>query len=210
MLLNSDTMIPKGFCSKITACFDSDPLIAVASPIASYSGSYFIPLRDEETLASMNEKIELLHQPAYPDIPTAEGFCLCLRKTALEKYGTLDEVYGKGFNEERDLSFRMTSKSLRCVLIDNLYVYHKRHASFGSAARKQQLEKNDKIFKERWGDLVKQEKNFTKHHNPIDPLRRQIQPDYFKKGLFYSKSVLPDKTIWRIFGIKITKKHKTS
>lgn len=145
VLLNSDTMIPAGFNAKIAACFDSDPLIAAASPIASYSGSYFIPLRDGETVASMNEKIEQLHIPTYPTIPTAEGFCLCLRKSALDKFGALDEIYGKGFNEERDLSFRMTSKGLRCVLIDNLYVYHKRHASFGSAARKQQLEKTTKF-----------------------------------------------------------------
>ena len=138
VLLNSDTMIPARFCEKIAACFDSDPLIAVASPIAAYSGSYFIPLRDGETVASMNEKIEKLHKPTYPAIPTAEGFCLCLRKSALDKFGALDEIYGKGFNEERDLSFRMASKGLRCVLIDNLYVFHKRHASFGSAARTRQ------------------------------------------------------------------------
>ena len=207
VLLNSDTMIPARFCEKIAACFDSDPLIAVASPIAAYSGSYFIPLRDGETVASMNEKIEKLHKPAYPAIPTAEGFCLCLRKSALDKFGTLDEIYGKGFNEERDLSFRMASKGLRCVLIDNLYVFHKRHASFGSAERKKQLERNDRIFEERWGNLVKAEKDFTKHRNPIDELRRQIQPKYFKKGLFWSKSVLPDKTVWRVFGVKITKKH---
>ena len=207
VLLNSDTMIPKGFNKKIAACFDSDPQIAVASPIASYSGSYFIPLRDGETVASMNEKIECLHKPVYPTVPTAEGFCFCIRKSAIEKHGALDEIYGKGFNEERDFSFRMNKNGLRCVLIDDLYVYHKRHASFGSAERKKQLEANDRIFKERWGDLVAGEKDFTKHHNPIDGLRRQIQPKYFKKGLFYSKSVLPDKTVWRLFGIKITIKN---
>ena len=206
VLLNSDTVIPTGFNRKIAACFDSDPQIAVASPIASYSGSYFIPLRDGEALQSMNEKIEQLHKPVYPAIPTAEGFCFCIRRSAIEKYGALDEIYGKGFNEERDFSFRMTQNGLRCVLIDNLYVYHKRHASFGNAERKKQLEANDRIFKERWGDLVAKEKDFTKHHNPIDELRRQIQPKYFKKGLFYTKSVLPDKTVWRIFGIKITLK----
>ena len=54
--------------------------------------------------------------------------------------------------------------------------------------------------------VTPKEKDFTKHHNPIDELRRQIQPKYFKKGLFYTKSVLPDKTVWRIFGIKITLK----
>ena len=207
VLLNSDTMIPAGFNKKIASCFDADAKIAVASPIAAYSGSYFIPLRDGETVASMNEKIERLHFPVYPDIPTAEGFCLCIRRSAIEKYGALDEIYGKGFNEERDFSFRMTQNGLKCVLIDDLYVYHKRHASFGSAERKKQLEKNDAIFKERWGDLVAKEKAFTKHHNPIDELRRRIQPKYFKKGLFYTKSVLPDKTVWRVFGIKITLKH---
>lgn len=207
VLLNSDTMIPFGFNKKIAACFDSDPQIAVASPIASYSGSYFIPLRDGETVDSMNERIERLHKPVYPTIPTAEGFCFCIHRSAIEKYGALDEIYGKGFNEERDFSFRMNKNGLRCALIDDLYVYHKRHASFGSAERKKQLEANDRIFKERWGDLVAEEKDFTKHRNPIDGLRRQIQPEYFKKGLFYTKSVLPDKTVWRVFGIKITLKH---
>ena len=207
VLLNSDTMIPAGFNKKVAACFDSDPLIAVASPIASYSGSYFIPLRDGETVDSMNEKIERLHKPVYPSIPTAEGFCLCLRKHAVDKYGALDEVYGKGFNEERDFSFRMTQKGLRCALIDNLYVYHKRHASFGNAERKKQLKINDKIFKERWGALVSKENKFLKRHKPIDELRRQIQPKYVKKGWFSTKSVLPDKTVWRIFGIKLTFKH---
>ena len=210
VLLNSDTEISAGFNKKIADCFDSDPLIAVASPIASYSGSYFIPLRDGETVASMNKKIEEAHSPVYPSIPTAEGFCFCIRKEAVDAYGALDEIYGKGFNEERDFSFRMVKHGLRCVLIDNLYVYHKRHASFGNAERKKQLEKNDKIFKDRWGDLITYEKDFTKHRNPIDSLRRQIQPKYFKKGLFYTKSVLPDKTVWRIFGIKITLKQKTS
>ena len=87
VLLNSDTMIPAEFNKKIAACFDSDPQIAVASPIASYSGSYFIPLRDGETVESMNEKIEQLHNPVYPAIPTAEGFCFCIRASALKKYG---------------------------------------------------------------------------------------------------------------------------
>ena len=210
VLLNSDTMIPAGFCKKIIDCFEADLQIAVASPIASYSGSYFIPLRDGETVASMNEKIEKLHSPVYPTIPTAEGFCFCIDRSIIDKYGALDEVYGKGFNEERDFCFRVTRNGSRCALIDNLYVYHKRHASFGSAERKKQLEANDRIFKERWGELVAAEKDFTKHHNPIDELRRQIQPKYFRKGLFYTKSVLPDKTVWRVFGIKITLKHPVS
>ena len=208
VLLNSDTVIPSSFCKKIATCFDSDPDIAVASPIAAYSGSYFIPLRDGETVESMNEKIEEIHSPEYPTIPTAEGFCFCIHSSVIEKYGMLDEVYGKGFNEERDFCFRMNKNGFRCVLIDDLYVYHKRHASFGSEERKKQLEKNDKIFKERWGDMVTEEKEFVKHHNPVDPLRCQLQPKYFKKGSFYSKAVLPDKTIRRIFGIKITTKHK--
>ena len=55
VMLNSDTVIPAGFNKKIADCFDSDEQIAVASPIASYSGSYFIPLHDGDTVASMKE-----------------------------------------------------------------------------------------------------------------------------------------------------------
>lgn len=208
ILLNSDTMIPPDFCNKVAACFDADPLIAAASPIASYSGTYFIPLRDGDTLESMNEKLEQIHTPVYPAIPTAEGFCFCMRRHLLDKYGALDEIYGKGYNEERDYSFRMVSNGLRCALIDNLYVFHKRHASFGKAERKKQLEQNDRIFKERWGALIKEEKKQIKYHNPITRLRIQMQPEYFSKNLFYSRASLPDKTILRILGIKITLKKK--
>lgn len=208
ILLNSDTMIPAGFCDKVAACFDADPLIAVASPIASYSGTYFIPLRDGDTLESMNERLEQIRTPAYPAIPTAEGFCFCMRRHLIEKYGALDEIYGKGYNEERDFSFRMVSNGLRCALIDDLYVFHKRHASFGKAERKKQLEQNDRIFKERWGSLIKEEKKHIRHHNPITQLRIQMQPEYFSKNPFYSKASLPDKTVLRILGIKITLKKK--
>lgn len=209
VLLNSDTLIPKGFCDKILDCFEKDDSIGIASPIASYSGTYFIPCRDADNLESMNRHLdELRSKPKYPTIPTAEGFCFCFRKEISDRTGPLDEAYGKGYNEERDFCFRAVTNGWRCALIDNLYVYHKRHASFGKKERKKQLKENDKIFKERWADLIKQEKYEIKHNNPITELRMQIYPQYFKKNAVYSKSDFPDKTVYRILGVKITFKKK--
>lgn len=207
VLLNSDTLIPAGFCSRIFDCFASDEKIGVASPIASSSGSYFIPLYDGETLETMDAKIKE-RTPVYPEIPTAEGFCFCLRRSVFEALNGLDTIYGRGYNEERDFSFRARKAGKRCVLIDNLYVFHKRHASFTSAERKAQLQRNNDIFRGRWGDWVKDEKDRVKHRNPVEALRIQLYPKYFKKNLFYSKVTLPEKTIYRLFGLKITFKKK--
>ncbi len=156
VLLNSDTMIPKGFEKRIQACFDSDDKIAVASPLASSSGLWDLPFKEGMTYEQMDEHVAKVSDRLYPDILCPEGFCFCVRKKIIDKVGKLDEVFGRGYCEETDLVFRILNAGYRGVLIDNLYVYHKRHASFGLAERNIQMEKNRTILWGRWQALYDQ------------------------------------------------------
>ena len=106
VLLNSDTVIPSEFCERIIKCFNSDDKIDTASPISSYSARYFINLPKNMTLEQMNNELREYHKCKYPLIPDSEGFCFCIRRELVEQQGYLDEIYGRGYFEETDFSYR--------------------------------------------------------------------------------------------------------
>ncbi len=150
VLLNSDTIIPKEFCERIIKCFNSDSKIGTASPISSFSGQNYIPLRENMSIEDMNNLLRLKHKCIYPRLSSAEGFCYCIRKSVIETQGYLDEIYGKGYCEEVDFSQRASVNGWKNVLIDDLYVYHKRCCSFGKKKRTEQMKKNNDIYNSRY------------------------------------------------------------
>ena len=177
LLLNSDTKIPSEFCERIIKCFESDDKIGIASPISSFTATYFIPLPKNYSLEKMNRLLNKKHKCSYPLIPAAEGFCYCIRKEVIEQQGYLDEIYGKGYHEEVDYAYRSLTNGWKNVLIDDLYVYHKRQASFGSETRLKLIKQNDPVFKSRWTGF---REKYTKEHNlknPVIQIEQEMFPD---------------------------------
>lgn len=177
ILLNSDTIIPKNFCEKIVKCFEANKNTGLASPIGSFSSRYYIIKPINLSLDEINEKLERIHKTEYPKIPSAEGFCFCIRKETKDKIGLLDTIYGKGYSEEIDYSYRAIQQGLQCTLIDNLYVYHKNNCSFGAEKRKEYMAVNSKIFQDRWGNFYKEWIKNNKHINPIKRIRKEFFKD---------------------------------
>lgn len=153
VLLNSDTKVPFDFEVKIQRCFDSDEKIGIASPLASSSGLWNLPFKDGMNYDEMASYISNNSDCLYPDILCPEGFCFCIRKKVIDNIGALDEIFGMGYCEETDLALRALNAGYRTVLIDDLYVYHKRHASFGLEKRNLQMKRNSSILWQRWKSL---------------------------------------------------------
>ena len=71
---------------------------------------------------------------AYPEVPTGHGFCLYLRRDALDAVGVLDvEAFPRGYGEENDLCMRALRAGWQHVVDDRTYVQHRQSASFGAA-----------------------------------------------------------------------------
>ncbi len=210
VLLNSDTKIPSEFCERIIKCFETNPKVGVASPISSHSWLFYISLPKNLTLEQMNERLRKNHKCTYPLIHAAEGFCFCIRKQVIEQQGYLDEIYGKGYHEEVDFAYRAITNGWQNVLIDDLYVYHKRHASFGISEREKQLQKNDAIYLSRWGGF---KEKYEKEHNlknPINKIKREMFPfKTFFSNLFSIKNSYDKRhKIVTILGVKVKMKRK--
>jgi GT2 family glycosyltransferase len=57
------------------------------------------------------------------EVAVVDGVCLCLRRALLQELGGFDEGYGFFHGYDRDLSFAVRERGLRCVVVDAPFVH---------------------------------------------------------------------------------------
>lgn len=68
----------------------------------------------------------------YPEVPTAVGFCMYLRRDCLDAIGDFDaQTFGRGYGEENDWCMRAARAGWTHRLCDDAFVAHEGQASFG-------------------------------------------------------------------------------
>ncbi len=138
LLLNSDTQVTENWLEKIKTCAYSSNKIATVTPLSNNATLASVPksfvpndLPEGYSLDEMAKLVEECSFKDYPEIPTGHGFCLYIRRDALDDIGLFDqEAYGRGYGEENDFCFRALNKGYRNLLCDDTYIYHKESASF--------------------------------------------------------------------------------
>ncbi|WP_290890424.1 glycosyltransferase [Arenimonas sp.] len=135
VLLNSDTVATPGWRDQLVRCAASDPRIATITPWSNNAEICSWPRFCEDNPApefpdAIAEAAAGL-APTYPDLPTAVGFCMYLRRAALRQIGDFDaRTFGRGYGEENDFCLRAAAMGWRNVLCDTAYVVHHGGASF--------------------------------------------------------------------------------
>ena len=135
VLLNSDTVVTAGWLDQLVRCAASDPRIATITPWSNNAEICSWPRFCEDNPApefpdAIAEAAAGL-APTYPELPTAVGFCMYVRRAALRQLGDFDaETFGRGYGEENDFCLRAAAMGWRNVLCDTAYVVHHGGASF--------------------------------------------------------------------------------
>jgi GT2 family glycosyltransferase len=133
LLLNSDTEVPKSWLDKIQKCAYSKERIATVTPLSNDAGIISVPkffapnqIPLGYNLNEYQSLIEKISYKDYPEIPTGVGFCLYIKREALDAVGFFDEEsYGKAYGEEEDFCYRCLRHGYRHILCDDVIVYHK-------------------------------------------------------------------------------------
>ncbi|MDQ1079562.1 glycosyltransferase [Pseudoroseomonas cervicalis] len=141
VLLNSDTLPPERWLENLVLAAYSGPDIATASPLSDNAGAFSAPElnRRNDTppglTPSQVSRLVMQHSPAvYPEMPTGHGFCLYIRRAALDAVGPLDaEAFPRGYGEENEFCMRAARAGWRHVIDDRTYMPHRQSASFGAA-----------------------------------------------------------------------------
>ena len=136
VLLNTDTIVTQGWLQRLVRCADSDPGIATITPFSNNAEICSFPKfcvanpvpDDPEHIAGL---MSSTGQPGYPEIPTAVGFCMYIRRSVLDQIGLFDAAtFGWGYGEENDFCMRAKAAGYRNVLCDDAYVVHLGNQSF--------------------------------------------------------------------------------
>ncbi|MGI9285424.1 MAG: glycosyltransferase, partial [Pseudomonadales bacterium] len=140
LLLNSDTVVANNWLDRMLACAHSDSRIATVTPFSNNAEICSFPeickaneLPAEWTVPALDALFAQNVTPAAIDIPTAVGFCMFIRRSALVQLGDFDEAtFARGYGEENDFCRRAAAQGYRNVHCSNVFVSHVGGVSFGT------------------------------------------------------------------------------
>jgi len=154
ILLNSDTIVTKGWIEGMLECAASHPNTACVGPVSNAATYQSAPevhdingkwcvneLPPDMSLEDLSGFVRANSLKAFPSVPLLNGFCTLIKRDIFVELGGFNEVaFPAGYGEENDWCARVAKAGYRLSVADHVYVYHHKSASFG-AGRRQELAK---------------------------------------------------------------------
>jgi GT2 family glycosyltransferase len=140
VILNSDTVVTPRWLERLSVTAYQDPLVATVTAVSDNAGAFSVPeigvsnptpagFDYDETSRAIAQRGDLVR----PRTPTGSGFCLYIKRAALDEVGILDETaFPRGYGEENDFCMRALSRGWHHVVDDGVFIHHEREASFGA------------------------------------------------------------------------------
>jgi GT2 family glycosyltransferase len=149
LLLNSDTVVSGNWLSRLRAAAYSSDNIGTVTPFSNRATIFSLPLSNVEndlpagySAQDLDDLCAQVNPEIVVDVPTAMGFCMFIRRAALDDTGLFDEArFGRGYGEENDFSFRAAARGWRNVAACDVFVEHLGSVSFG-AEKNAQIQNN--------------------------------------------------------------------
>lgn len=150
ILLNADTLLPAAdWISRLRSAAYSNQNIATVTPFSNRATICSLPipqfdndLPDGLTVSDLDQLCAKSNEGIYVDIPTAIGFCMFIKRQALNEVGLFDEErWAKGYCEENDFCLRASTLGWKHIAACDIFVQH--HGSVSFQSEKQvRVEKN--------------------------------------------------------------------
>ena len=156
LMMNNDITIASGTLNDAAKLFDSEEnigavgaLLKLATGRVQEAGA--IIYRDGSTNGFLRHRKHALAEGMFVrDVDYCSGAFLLLERKNFVNIGGLDEVFAPGYYEETDLCMRIRSLGKRVVYTPELVLSHFEFGSFASGAAFERMERNRKIFVDRW------------------------------------------------------------
>lgn len=137
VLLNSDVVLTQGWLARLQHDAYLRPQVATATPLSNNTTICTFPdfLQDNPLPFGLETQQvdDAFLAPRLPcsEAPTGIGFCMYIRRDALEKVGYFNEArFPRGYGEENDFCQRAIKAGLLNLISPNLFVYHQGGVSF--------------------------------------------------------------------------------
>ncbi len=149
VLLNSDTLVAGDWLARLRAAAYAAPDIGTATPLTNEGSIVGYPkprhpndMQDEAGTARLQALAAKANDGMTADLPTANGFCMFIRRDCLDAVGLLrEDLFAQGYGEENDFCLRARHQGWRHVAALDVYVAHAGGTSF-RAGREQLTRRN--------------------------------------------------------------------
>lgn len=149
-LLNSDTVVTPQWLTRLVAAAHMDPKIACVMPMSNQCSFHSLDIPMGWNAFQYSSDLGRRMKPTNFDAVTVGGFCVLIRRAALDEVGLYDEAFGRGYGEESDWCMRARSLGWRVCGTEDTFVYHRGKVSFKSYKEETFRDGNYKLFMDRW------------------------------------------------------------
>jgi glycosyltransferase involved in cell wall biosynthesis/GT2 family glycosyltransferase len=180
VLLNSDTVVTRGFLDKLAAAAAVSPRTGTVTPFTNNGTLASLPCAfeinrlpsgyDVDRFAAL---VEERSRRDYPEIPTGVGFCMLVKRDLLDEIGGFDaDAFGAGYGEEVDLCRRAATRGWVHRLDDATFIFHEGQQSFGRERDSRNRDAQRRLLR-RHPDYRSRIAEFMRA-DPVEPARRRI------------------------------------
>lgn len=183
IILNSDALLGDSSLSYLTRAAYAEPRIATATPFSNNASIYSIPFPPRQKSLSIDEslvEVDVMSlavaqlPPEVVETPVGHGFCMYIRRSAINAIGGFDEVaFDRGYSEEVDFCLRGRAFGFYNVLAAQAYVGHIGGVSFAEESDVRRFE-NQQVIRERFPEYFSEIKNFLRN-DPLKYLRESAE-----------------------------------
>jgi GT2 family glycosyltransferase len=133
VLLNNDTLVPKGWLDRLLHLLETRPEIGLVGPITNSAGNeqrIDLPGLDETNFEQLAN--QYTDRQAGQSFTTEKlgFFCVAMRRNLVDEIGLLDDGFGVGMFEDDDYCLRVMQKGYRLAVAEDCFVFHKGSVSF--------------------------------------------------------------------------------
>ncbi len=171
VLLNSDTVVTPGWLEGVLEIMQNDSKIACVMPMSNQCSLHSLDIPMGWNIFQYAADLRRRMPPAPFDAVTVGGFCLMIRREALEDVGGYDEIFGRGYGEESDWCMRARNRGWKVTGTPNTFVYHRGKVTFKDFKQKTFKQHNYQIFMERWSDVYSEAMAEYHETDALAPLR---------------------------------------
>ncbi|HJQ40547.1 MAG TPA: glycosyltransferase [Thermoanaerobaculia bacterium] len=159
VLLNNDTVLPRGWFSALARHLVARPSIGMIGPVSNAVGNEAkidVGYTDVRDMPAWAAKYVRAHDGETFPIPMLGMFCVAMRRAVFERVGFLDERFVIGMFEDDDYSRRLRDLGYELVCARDAFVHHWQKASFrllgGDDEYDRIFEENRRRYREKWGE----------------------------------------------------------
>lgn len=189
VLLNSDTIVTKGWLSRLHDCFASDDTIGLVGPLSNSATWQSVPEiisngrwanNHGQADVPADETAELVRSASgrvYPRATFLNGFCLMIRREVIADIGIFDEeAFGRGYGEENDYCLRAREQGWELAIADDCYVFHQGSRSY-TPERKAELTPlaGQSLARKHGQDVIRRGTDGLRHGRELEGIRARVR-----------------------------------